>query len=217
MEKRGQVYILIALVIGVIVFLVVSRTNIFIQEEPITDIEALSENYVFESNKLINSLLGAKKENITEILSQATTEFVYQYAKTRDPEFGLVYVFTNQEQAVVENYLSAKVIIEAQSGQREVLTNPEEVYNIGEIELGGVKIPQGYTYKEIQSEFPTIFYDVLNEDFQGEVNAQGGDQLIIDVDGAQYYFIVGDTIELNAVARRVGNDQVQVFQTKKLS
>ena len=51
MKKRGQIYILIALIIGVLVFLVVSRTNIFIQEEPTSDIEAISENYVIESNK----------------------------------------------------------------------------------------------------------------------------------------------------------------------
>ena len=114
MKKRGQIYILVALIIGIVVFLVVSRTNIFIQEELTTDIQAIGENYVIESNKLINSLIGAKRENISDILSQATTEFVYQYAKTRDPQFGLVYVFTNQEDAVIENYLNSRVIIEAE-------------------------------------------------------------------------------------------------------
>jgi len=214
MEKRGQIYILVALIIGIVVFLVVSKTNIFIQEEPTSDIEAISENYVIESNKLINSLIGAKKENIAEILSQTTTEFVYQYAKTRDPQFGLVYVFTNQDGAVVQNYLDSRVIIEAQSGEREVLTNPEAQYELGTIELGGVKIDQGYTYRQIQTEFPDLFDQVLKEKFKGEVSVKGGDQIVLDVDGIQYYFIVGDTVELNAVARRTEGDQIQVFQTK---
>ena len=214
MKKRGQIYILVALIIGIVVFLVVSRTNIFIQEELATDIEAIGENYFIESNKLINSLIGAKRENISDILSQATTEFVYQYAKTRDPQFGLVYVFTNQEDAVIENFLNSRVIIEAQSGEREGLTSPEAEYELGTIELGGAKIGQGYTYRQIQTEFPDLFDQVLKEKFKGEVNAKQGDQIILDVDGAQYYFIVGDTVELNAVARRTEGDQIQVFQTR---
>ncbi|MBS3145542.1 hypothetical protein J4414_01950 [Candidatus Woesearchaeota archaeon] len=165
MKKRGQIYILVALIIGIVVFLVVSRTNIFIQEELTTDIQAIGENYVIESNKLINSLIGAKRENISDILSQA-------------------------------------------------MTSPEAEYELGTIELGGAKIGQGYTYRQIQTEFPDLFDQVLKEKFKGEVNAKQGDQIILDVDGAQYYFIVGDTVELNAVARRTEGDQIQVFQTR---
>ena len=211
MKKRGQFYILVALVIGVIIFLIVSQTNIFLQEDPSTDIRALSENYIIESNKLINTLIGAKRENISEVLSQATTTFVYEYAKTRDPKFGLVYVFTNEDKAVIENYLDAKVVIDG----GETLANPEERYNLGTIELGGIKIPQGYTYSQIQIEFPDLFELVLKEKFVSEVNINEGDHLILDIDGIQYYFVVGDTVELNAVARRIEGGQIQIFQTQR--
>jgi len=211
MEKRGQFYILVALVIGVLVFLVVSQTNIFLQEEPSTDIGALSENYILESNKLINTLIGAKREDIPNVLSQATTTFVYEYAKTRDPKFGLVYVFTNEDKAVIENYLDAEVVI----NKGEKLTNPEEKYKIGTIRLsGGVEIPQGYTYRQIQKEFPALF-EISGEKLVSEVNIDEAKALILDIDGVTYYFTVGDTAELNAVARRVEGDQIQIFQTQE--
>lgn len=211
MKKRGQFYILIALVIGVVIFLIVSQTNIFIQEDPSTDIGALSENYIIESNKLINTLIGAKRENVSEVLSQATTAFVYEYARTRDPKFGLVYVFTNEDKAVIENYLDAKVVIDG----GETLTNPEGKYELGTIELSGIEIPQDYTYSQIQREFPDLFELVLKEKFVGEVNVNEGDHLILDIEGVQYYFVVGDTVELNAVARRIEGGQIQIFQTQK--
>ena len=209
MEKRGQFYILVALVIGVIIFLIVSQTNIFLQEDQSTDIKALSENYITESNKLINTLIGTKRENVSEVLSQATTTFVYEYAKTRDPKFGLVYVFTNEDKAVIENYLDAKVVIEG----GETLTNPEGKYELGTIDLGGVKIPQDYTYSQIQREFPDLFELVLKEKFVGEVDINEVDQLILYIEGVQYYFVVGDTVELNAVARRTEGGEIQIFQT----
>jgi len=169
----------------------------------------LSENYITESNKLINTLIGTKRENVSEVLSQATTTFVYEYAKTRDPKFGLVYVFTNEDKAVIENYLDAKVVIEG----GETLTNPEGKYELGTIDLGGVKIPQDYTYSQIQREFPDLFELVLKENFVGEVDINEVDQLILYIEGVQYYFVVGDTVELNAVARRTEGGEIQIFQT----
>ncbi|QQG38927.1 MAG: hypothetical protein HYS32_00470 [Candidatus Woesearchaeota archaeon] len=211
MEKRGQFYIIVALIVGVLVFFIVSQSNLFIQEKPSTEFSELSENYVVESNKLVNSLLGAPREEVEKVLAERTTEYVYQYAKTKDPSFGLIYVFSDSDKATVESYLDAKVIIDSKGG-KEVLTNPDEVYTLGTLDVGGVKIPQGYTYRQVQQDFPQYF-KLLNEKFTEEVDVNEGDTIIIDVEGVQYYFNVGDTAELKAVARRTQGDQVQVFQT----
>ena len=58
MNKRGQVYILAALIISVVIFILALRPNVIIQEKIEDDFEKLSGNYEYESTRFINSLIN---------------------------------------------------------------------------------------------------------------------------------------------------------------
>ena len=57
MNKKGQIYILAALILSIVVFSLSQTINKFQQEELEEDFEKLSDNYELESSKLINSLI----------------------------------------------------------------------------------------------------------------------------------------------------------------
>ena len=56
MNKKGQLYILVAMILCVAIFMLVSQYNVVEQEKMRDDFDELSDNYAIESTKLLNSL-----------------------------------------------------------------------------------------------------------------------------------------------------------------
>jgi len=119
MNKRGQIYLLAALIISAAIYSISTTVNYVYQEESDTDFETLSETYEIESSKLINTLLsqGEGDEKITEAFNTFTLLFT-SYSKSQNPSYGLIYSFayedkeTGQQLVQVGNYLDKPIIID---------------------------------------------------------------------------------------------------------
>lgn len=121
MNKRGQVFILAALLLSFIIFSLVIRLNIVQREIIEGDFKGLSENYDIESPKFINLL--AEKEfrgevsniNDVAVLFLNFTQDFTKYSKTQNPEFGVIYFFDfgdkNSGKMLVGNYLDQEIIV----------------------------------------------------------------------------------------------------------
>jgi len=107
MYKKGQIYVLVALIMSVIIFGMVSVSNKVEQESVESDFEELSSNYAIESTKLINSLLG---KDITGAFRNFTRQFT-SYSKTKNPKFEIIYAFDYNNTIYIGNYLKEKIII----------------------------------------------------------------------------------------------------------
>jgi len=84
MNKKSQFYIFIALVL---IALVLSGAQFLrVTERPSTTFKELHENYLRE---------GAAAANRGQL--QDFTERFVEYARTRDPEFGLMYIFVDED------------------------------------------------------------------------------------------------------------------------
>ena len=117
MNKRGQIYLLAALIIGFILFIVITPTNI-IKELTIDDrFEELSKNFEIESAKFINRLIEKEKDVPSSFLN--FTILFTSYSKTKNPDFGLIYAFINKEdnKLYVGNYLPDLARFEIQNNQ----------------------------------------------------------------------------------------------------
>ena len=108
MQKRGQIYLLAALIIGFILFLLAAQTNIIKKITIEDDFEELSKNYERESANFVNSLLSNPTANIEKEFAKFTVLFTSS-AKTKNPEFGLVYAFLHQGNVYIGNYLDTKI------------------------------------------------------------------------------------------------------------
>lgn len=110
MNKKGQVYILAAIIITFLIYLLFSETNV-IHETVIDDnFEELSKNYEIEGAKFVNSLIGKEPNEIADEFSDFSSVFT-SYAKTKNPEFSLIYLFSYEDEVYVGNYLDEDVQI----------------------------------------------------------------------------------------------------------
>ncbi len=114
MNKRGQLYLIAAIIIGFVIFTLLSETNTI--RKPIIEdrFEELSKNYEIESAQFLNELL-AKEEDIPTNFLNFTVLFA-SYAKTKNPDFGLLFafIFVNEkrnQRMVIGNYLDETIAI----------------------------------------------------------------------------------------------------------
>jgi len=110
MERRGQIYLLTAIILAFIIFGLVSVVNKAGQESLKSDFEKLSANYEAESAKLVNYLLLKERtpDEIKESFQNFTIQFT-SYAKTKNPKFGLVYAFNFKNKLYIGNYLDKEI------------------------------------------------------------------------------------------------------------
>ncbi len=111
MEKRGQIYLLVALVMSVVIFGLVTVTNQARQESIKSDFEKLSQNYATESARLVNSLMTNPAANIGESFKQFSFLFT-SYSKTQSPDFGLIYAFLYGGKLYIGNYLKTDIEVD---------------------------------------------------------------------------------------------------------
>lgn len=102
MKKRGQLYILSAIIICVVLFGLGSRVNT-IEKKEVSDISEVSENYAVEGSEVIN--YGVNKDAaIMESFDEFTNNFA-EYVKGKDPEIGFIYVLAHGDSTKVRNDL----------------------------------------------------------------------------------------------------------------
>ncbi|MFH1332086.1 MAG: hypothetical protein ABIH63_02260 [archaeon] len=114
MNKKGQIYIIAAILLSVVIFALASVTNIAKQEKFKGDFEKLSSNYETEGSKLINTVVNTG-EDVGARFGNFTYAFT-SYSKTQNPQFGLIYVLDYGGRVYLGNYLKEDIYIDASGG-----------------------------------------------------------------------------------------------------
>jgi hypothetical protein len=89
--KRGQIFILAAVIIVVLLILVTMTYNSYREEIALENFEELSHNYEIEAPKIINDAIEQGADEAVAL--QDFTEEFQDYAHDTDPNFGILYVF----------------------------------------------------------------------------------------------------------------------------
>lgn len=105
---------LAALILGFIIFLLVAETNVVKETVIEDDFESLAKNYEVESAKFMNSLLERDVADIATEFLKFTIVFS-SYAKTKNPEFGVIYAFISKGNLYIGNYLDTEIRIRSPS------------------------------------------------------------------------------------------------------
>ena len=129
MEKKGQIYILAALMLGIIIYGLSTIVNFTDQEEIKGDFGLLANNYEIESAKLINSLLQSGG-NISDNFSSFTFLFT-SYSKAKSPNFNLFYALAFEGQLHVGNFMDDDVTVYVPCPQIDSCTVITEIPLIG--------------------------------------------------------------------------------------
>lgn len=135
MNKKGQFYIIIAVLLSFALFSVTYATNTI--EEPVlySNFNEVSENYIYESSNLINYLLKNKDQDIKTEISVFTQDFL-NYAKIRDPSFEMIYFYSEDDMIYIDNTYGNDAIV----GENidETIGGYENIIQDVSLEVGGV-------------------------------------------------------------------------------
>ena len=110
MNKRGQIYLLASIIIGLVIFVLASKTNIINTALQNNDFKEITQNYNSESAKSVSSLIKEGKNENDIALKFAEFSVVFtQYSKTKNPSFGLIYFFNYNNNLHIGNFLDQNV------------------------------------------------------------------------------------------------------------
>jgi hypothetical protein len=123
MNKRGEIYILGAIILATILYSLATTINYIKQESLDDDFEKISKNYELESSKLINNLLSQGDEDIKGSFNSFTALFT-SYSKSQNPSYGLIYVLSFEDEdnykIQIGNYFDKKIYIEYGQSMEEI-------------------------------------------------------------------------------------------------
>ena len=117
MNKKGQVYILAAMLLSVVLYGLSAVPNFSVQQQFKGDFEKLSNNYEIEGSKLVNSVLSSGGD-ITESFTNFTVFFM-SYSKSQTPNFGVIASLSYKNSIRIGNYLKKPVLIDIGDGKEE--------------------------------------------------------------------------------------------------
>lgn len=196
MGKKGQIYIIAAIILSAVIFAIVSVTNLARQEQFRGDFEKLSQNYEREGSRIIN-LAVKERTDATGRFGNFTYLFT-SYSKTQNPKFGLVYVLDHQGKVTIGNYLKESVAID--TGTEPKLEIPGCFENVeASVAFGKLSVNFGVNDPSIGACIQTV-------------DEPASKKLYVEIENQWYPFeLVADKPQLMIVSRMQQEEQKKVF------
>ncbi|MDD5133604.1 MAG: hypothetical protein PHD81_00415 [Candidatus Nanoarchaeia archaeon] len=107
MNKRGQFFILIAVILCGVILILSSRLNTYEERILLEDFPDLSANYAEETPKVVNDAI-LTNGNPETALEDFTKNFT-NYARSIDPSLGVIYVYRSIKPGTDENVHTFKI------------------------------------------------------------------------------------------------------------
>jgi hypothetical protein len=147
--KRGQLYILVAIILLTYAF-AISRPSLAV-DPPISSFRALRENAMLDGAVVVNNALF-RQENVSAVLNVFSGEFS-QFAKTRDPNFAFAYFLVDADNLVVISHL--RDVAKLTSAGLTVSVEPSGTYtmqkpNVAVLEVGGYSYEYQFSNQQYQ-------------------------------------------------------------------
>ena len=161
MNKRGQFYIIAALIIAAIVATLIAEVNYARRQPKPIKFEELSEDYEAEVTKIIDSCIYRGESLKIEDEVDAFTRKFIEYAQERNPDIQLLYIYGNNNNIHVVNYARNVSIIEAREIEfkEEVAAGGTLTESKVNIEVGGRTFTRSIEermehFKDIKADIP---------------------------------------------------------------
>jgi len=135
MNKRGQFYIIIAVVLSLAIFSITSQNNKIEDIKSFYDFSELSENYLEEAQKVVDYSIY-NGEDINENLPQFTQNFL-EYARKTNPSIGLIYIYSNETNLTLKSYLNETSEINSTNLSMTVFGSDAKTINEVSIKIAG--------------------------------------------------------------------------------
>lgn len=109
MNKRGQIYILAAILIAVVIFIMSVQVNDYYSAPETEGFKDLSTTFATEGSKLANSVIS-QQGNLEDSFRNFTVMFT-SYSKAQNPDYGLIYALPYEDSVYVGNFFDQPIKI----------------------------------------------------------------------------------------------------------
>ncbi len=115
MDKRGQLYILTAIIFAFVIFVIITPANTVKRTVVDDNFEEIAKNFEVESAKFLNHLIETEQP-IASVFLNFTLLFT-SYARTKSPDYGLMYLFMKGDRVYIGNFAKEQATITIGSNQ----------------------------------------------------------------------------------------------------
>lgn len=198
--KRGQFYLIAAIIlIAVIVALIMKLNSTEVNPVPLSFTE-LSDNFEKEAVRIIdNGISQGKSIQDVERELQAFAQQYSEYATSKSPQIGFLYVYGNSSNITVANFL----------------VNREGRVDIGGVNtttIGGGSIVVNRLTFDIGGEEFVRDFSVRAQAFKGINIASGrGDFVNLSVGGVPYYLTIKKPLEFSTLTIQCDEGKGECF------
>ncbi len=195
MNKRGQFFIIMAVVIASVVFALSTRVNKFEQEIPVADFAGLANNYIVEVPKLIDYSIYNKQQDISLNLLRDFTNNFLSYARTKNSNLGLVYVYGDDKnnKTVIENYLPSGSIVVYNTSDN----NKNQLFPADENIINGVIL--NISGQEFRHDVPVRLRTFSNEYYSDTTPAT--EWIKLDIGNTPFFFTLPNTVDFGVIIK----------------
>lgn len=151
MVKRGQFFIIGAVILGIIILSITTTWNVIIkgtEETAQKQFDLWCQNYEYEIFKISEHAIETNtKDNEANLILDFTNNFI-DYVKNSDPNFGIIYIYGDNNNIIIFNSTNHEI-----SSNPGVTWTPENGYCLGEITGAIINIEIGIGDTNINKEY----------------------------------------------------------------
>lgn len=124
MDKRGQFYIILAIILSLAFMSIVIPQNKFQESVILEDFDDVSTNYVNEAPQVAN--FGIYNElDVNKQLSTYSRDFLY-FARIRNPTLELIYIYNNGTNILVTSFANEAAMADTIEGDSITILGTEQ-------------------------------------------------------------------------------------------
>ena len=109
MNKRGQLYLMSALILMGVLYTLLTPSNIIKKTTEASNMQDIAINFDRESTHFLNSLITTNQPIFDAFLN--FTVLFSSYAKTKNQDVGMIYTFVHQNKLYIGNYAEDTVVV----------------------------------------------------------------------------------------------------------
>ncbi|MEK6974069.1 MAG: hypothetical protein AABW41_02430 [Nanoarchaeota archaeon] len=201
MDKRGQFYIILAIVFSLLFLTIVMPVNIVQEAILIQDFNEVSNNYVQEAPKAAN--YGIFNDKDTRVILTGYTKDFLTFARQRNPSIELIYIYNNGTNVTVQSYAKESIVVETGQETKNLFSASEETINNINLKVAGKDFTQ-----QVPLQIKNFGDQFYTTDFPSAEN------VVLNIGGVFHNFDLGNQGPEFNVWLRSSNGQIkQVYST----
>ena len=172
MNKRGQFYIIMAIVVSLIIYSLYLPENKIEEVTLFEDFRDISLNYQTESPKVVNHYIykNLEDEDLKNAITNFTSDFLEQIQQ-KNPNVNLVFFLSNGTHVFIKSYFDNSILFQQTNTTKELFGENQESLNSIKLKVSG---------KDFEQQVPVKMKNFGNE-FTSQTLPLSDDEFVVEI------------------------------------